>query len=440
MRNYLRALYYLYGMMRRAYWDRHKLLLHQNKELKKIVNYAYGYVPFYNRLFKKSGIKPRDIRTLEDLNKLPIIRKDEIIKNSDAVISKKFDVNNLQVRATSGSTGQPLRVFMSNKEDEFRKAKHLRANISCGQRPKDRWVTITSPTHFSEVTKTQQLLGIYTPVFISVFDDIDTQISNIEKMKPDILDGYSSSLLLLAREIKRRDIETIKPRIIIGGAELIADSSRQFIEEAFDAPFYDQYGTIEMERMAWQCCAKLGYHIDADAMIVQFVDKNGEEVSEGESGEIVCTSLFSYAMPFIRYAVGDIGTPSDEVCSCGRKLPLMKVIEGRKDSILVLPDGRLLSPRAFTITMNMFKLIRHIEQFQIVQKKRDFFEIRLKKKDKAVDEKGLETELTAHLRKMLSLEAHEVTFEMRFIEDFNLDKSGKFKIVISEMDEFFKSV
>ena len=434
MRNYLRVLYYLYGMMRRAYWDRQKLLLHQNKELKKIVNYAFEYVPFYNKLFKKLGINPRDIRTLEDLNELPIIRKDEIRKNSDAVISREFDVNDLRVLATSGSTGHPLRVFISNKEDDFRKAKHLRANMSCGQRLMDRWVTITSPTHFSEITKTQQLLGMYAPIFISVFDDIATQISNIEKMKPDILEGYNSSLLLLAREIKKRDIETIKPRIIIGGAELISDSSRRFIEEAFDAPFYDQYGTIEMERMAWQCSAKVGYHIDADALIVQFVDKNGEEVSEGESGEIVCTSLFGYAMPFIRYAVGDIGIPSDEICSCGRKLPLMKVIEGRKDSILVLPDGRLLSPRTFTITMNMFKLIRHIEQFQIIQKKRDVFEIRLKKKDNSIDEKALETELTSHLRKMLALEAHGVTFEMRFIEDFNLDKSGKFKIVISELE------
>ncbi len=435
MRNYLRALYYLYVMTRRAYWDRHKLLLHQNRELKKIVKYAYETVPFYNERFEKLGIKPDIIRTIDDLNKLPILRKDEIIRNSSAVISKEFDVNDLQVAATSGSTGQPLRVFISKKEDEFRKAKHLRANISCGQRPMDRWITITSPTHFSEITKTQQMLGIYSPLFISVFDDIDKQILNIEKLKPAILDGYSSSLLLLAREIRKRGGTKIKPRIIIGGAELISDSSRQYVEETFGAPFYDQYGTIEMERMAWQCSAKLGYHIDADAMILEFVDKNGEPVSEGESGEIVCTSLFSYAMPFIRYAVGDVGVPSDEVCSCGRKLPLMKVIEGRKDSILVLPDGRLMSPRAFTITMNMFKLIGHIEQFQVVQRRRDLFEIRLKKKDKAVDENSLETELRAHLRKMFSLGAHEVTFEIRFIEDFDLDRGGKFKIVISELDE-----
>jgi phenylacetate-CoA ligase len=406
--------------------------MHQNTKLKKIVNYAYEYVPFYHKLFKKLGIKPGDVKSIEDLNKLPIIGKDEIRKNSDEVISKEFDVNDLQVRATSGSTGQPLRVFMSTKEDEFGKAKHLRANISCGQRPRDRWVTITSPTHSSEVTRTQQIFGFYSPLFVSVFDATETQVTSIERMRPNVLEGYSSSLLLLAKEIRKRGVETIKPRIVIGGAELITDPSRRFIEETFGVPFYDQYGTIEV-RMAWQCPARLGYHVDADAVILQFVDRNGEEVSNGERGEVICTSLYSYAMPFIRYAVGDICVPSDDICSCGRTLPLMKVVEGRKDSILILPDGRLLSPRTFTIAFNTFTLINYIEQFQVIQKKRDFFEILVKKKGMLMDERSLKAELIEHLRKTLSLKEQEATFEMQFVEDFDLDRSGKFNIVISEL-------
>jgi len=238
---------------------------------------------------------------------------------------------------------------------------------------------------------------------------------------------------LLAKEAKRKCIETIKPKVIFGGAELVDNFSRQFIEEAFDAPFYDQYAIVELERLAWQCPEKSGYHIDAETIILQFVNKNGDEVSEGESGEIVCTSLFNYAMPFIRYAVGDIGVPSNEECPCGRTLPLMKVIEGRKDSLLLLPDSRLLSPRALTITMNMFESSRLIEQFRVIQKKTDLFEIWIKKKDDTVDETTIATKLAAHIRKMLKIDKYEISFEIKFVEDIPIDRSGKLRAVVSEL-------
>ena len=277
------------------------------------------------------------------------------------------------------------------------------------------------------------MLGIYAPVPISALDNSTSQISVIEKVNPDVLDGYSSSLLLLAKELEERELKTINPRFLFGGAELTDNLSRGYIEKVFEAPFYDRYATIELERMAWQCPAKMEYHIDADTIILEFVDRDGQEVSPGERGEIVCTSLFNYAMPFIRYAIGDMGIPSDEECSCGRTFPLMKVVEGRKDSLIVLPDGRMLSPRTFTIAMRMFKLYKHIAQFRIIQKKQDLFEIHIQKKNGDIDEETMETELVVHMKKMLKLDAFEITFKTRFVENIPLDKSGKLMAVVSEL-------
>ena len=437
MINYFRAFCYLYGMMKRAYWNRDRLIEYQNKRLRKIIKYAYDYVPFYHRKFRKLGIKPVDVKTEKDLNKLPILRKDEIRKNLDEMISKEFTVGDLKMLSTSGSTGQPLFLYMSDREDEFRKAKHLRANISCGQKLRDRWVTITSPRHLEEHMKLQQMLCIYVPTPVSVFSDVTSQLSIIEKKEPDVLDGYSSSLLLLAQEVEKRELVTIRPRFIISGAELIDDSARRYIEKVFDAPVYDQYACIEMERIAWQCPQKMGYHMDADAMLVQFVDENREEISSEKRGEIVCTSFFNYAMPLIRYAVGDMGIPSDEECSCGRTLPLMKAVEGRKDSLLILPNGRVLSPRSFTIAVSTFRLYRYIDQFRVVQRKIDLFEVQIKKRDDTVEEKNMATELEAHLRRMLGINLEEVTFKIRFVEDIPLDKSGKLMIVVSELKRPF---
>jgi len=435
MHQYFSALYHFYGIIKRAYWRREKLRQHQERELRKIIKYSYENVPFYHRKFKEAGIKPNDIKTIEDLNKIPITEKSELRSNLDSVISKEFNIRNLRMLSTSGSTGKPLHVFISKKEDLLRKIKHLRANISCGQKFRDRWVAITSPSHFSEVPSFQRMLGFFSPIFVSVFDNTEKQLSKIEEIKPDVLGGYSSSLLLLAKKAAEKNLDTIKPKIIFSGAELIDDFSRRFIEKTFNAPVYDQYAIIELERIAWQCREKEKYHIDADFIITQFVDENGEEVSEGESGQIVCTSLFNYAMPFIRYAVGDIGVPSNEECPCGRTLPLMEVIEGRRDSLLVLPDGRFLSPRVMTITMNSFKLSQYIDQFRIIQKDLDLFNIFIKKKGN-FNEQAFKRELLSHIRRNLNVTAQEVSFQIDFVDEIPLDKSGKFKAIISELSRY----
>jgi phenylacetate-CoA ligase len=349
------------------------------------------------------------------------------------MISREYDAAHLKTLSTSGSTGKPLFFLVSQSELEFRKAKHLRANMSCGQRPFDEWVTITAPHHFAESTKLQRVIGLYSPKPISVFDDISKQISLTEKMRPDVLDGYSSALLLLSKEIEKTGNKTIRPRFMIGGAEMIDDSSRKSIEETLQAPFYDQYSSVEMERMAWQCQCQRGYHIDSDAIVIQFVDKKGEEVSSGECGEIVCTSLFNHAMPFIRYAIGDMGRPSDEFCDCGRHFPLMKVIEGRKDSLLVLPEGRVVAPRAFTIAMTSFKWYNLVDQFRIVQKRTDFFEFIIKIKKSDMDPESFKKELIEHFALMLKLNLAEVRIEVEFVDDIPLDSTGKLRAVVSNL-------
>jgi phenylacetate-CoA ligase len=431
--SYVSALSDLYRMMRSCYWPRAKLLQYQTRELRRIVRYSYDNIPYYHDSMRALDIRPDDIRTLKDLNRMPILRKNTIRADIDGFISKEFSQDRLRVRSTSGSTGHPLRIYLTPREDAFRKAKHLRANMSCGHRIRDRWVVITSPSHLNESTGLQKRLGLYSPLFVSVFDSTEQQLSRIQELQPEVLDGYSSSLYLLAKEAEKRGIEAMYPRMIFGGAELASDDSKRYVEKVFRAPFYDQYATVELERIAWECKAKQGYHIDADAMILQLVDDNGDELSEGESGEMICTSLFNYAMPLIRYAVGDIGVLSDEECDCGRTLPLLKTVEGRSDSLLVLPDGRRLSPRVFTNAVGLFELIGCLEQYSVVQKKVDHFELVIKEKENAVDRTILAAKLLKHLERTIQIDMNEVQFDVRFADSIPMDKGGKMKIVTSEI-------
>jgi phenylacetate-CoA ligase len=432
--NYVRAFIYLQRMLNSAYWSKEKIIKNQNFRLKNIIKYSYDNVPFYHDIMKKKGIYPNDINNLKDLNKMPIISKDHIRKNYHSFISRHYNADNLMQISTSGSTGKPLFLKISDKEDKIRKAKFLRSHISIGHNSRDKWVVITSPHHFGSNSFVQNLLNYYVPYSVSVFDTAENQISKIMQYNADILDGYSSSIYLLAKEIERKNIQSITPKFLIGGAELIDKKSRKYIEDIFEAPFYDQYACIEFERMAWECTEKRGYHIDSDTLVVQFVDENSVEVAPGESGEIICTSLFNYAMPLIRYSVGDLGIPSSEDCTCGRNLPLMKVMEGRTDSLIKLPSERLMSPRSFTVAMSSFRYYPIFDQFRLIQKKTSKFDVLIKLSTGHHKKEVISTELIKYLRKTLSLDENEIDIEVEFVEEIPLDKSGKLKIVISEVN------
>ena len=352
---------------------------------------------------------------------MPVISKDEVRRNYVEMVSKQFDISKLKKGRTSGSTGEPLHFFLSKAEDEYRKAKHLRANMSCGQKARDKWVVITSPIYAQQATKLQKTVGLFTPLSVSVYEDVNKQIKTISKLNPDVVDGYASSILLLAKEVSRKGVDSIKPRHLVSGADLIDQPSRKLVEDVFNASFYDQYGCAELERLASQCSEKGGYHIDCDSVVMQFLDKNGEEVSPGEIGEVVCTSLFNHAMPFIRYAVGDV-----------RTLPLMGVIEGRKDALITLPDGRSLSSFAFIAAAYQLSFYDKIEKFRVIQKKNDRFVFLIKARDRRI-EAFAEKEVAEHFSQVLNVGPKEVTFEVNFVEEIPLDKSGKFQIVISEV-------
>jgi len=431
--NYLRASYYLYCMMRHLRWSRQKIEEYREKKLREVVKYAYENSRFYHKMFEKAGVKPDDIKKISDLNKLPIVRKEDVIKNTKDIISVKHDIAKLKVQRTSGSTGRPLYVYMTQAENEFRKAKHLRAQIVLGQKPWDKWVTITSPLHFAETTRLQRLFNFYSVNPISVFEDVSKQVSKIVELKPDVIDGYSNSLLILAKEIDKMSINSIKPKFLVSGAELISLPSRNYIERIFEAPLYDQYATVEFERIAWQCREKAEYHIDVDSVVLQFVDEDGDEVAPGESGEIICTSLFNFAMPFIRYALDDVGVPSEkDECPCGIAFSLMKLIEGRKTSLLSFPSGKAIAPFAFIAAMKTYKYHDFIDLFRVVQTKRDMLVFKLKLRE-AHQKEEIAKELEAHIRKELDLKEEEVNIDVEFVEDIPLDKSGKFTIVASEV-------
>ena len=369
----IRKLMYLHRVMKQQWLKASELEEIQQKMLRGIIKHAYDNVPLYHQKFRSVGVMPDDIKTVRDLEKIPITTKQELRdKFPDSVIARGVDINKCWNTRTSGSTGVPLTVVWDKRAEDYEKAIALRPNLSCGQKVRDKWVVITSQDHI--VTKKWfQKLRIFAPEYMSLFDEVKKQISILEKFSPDILDGYSSSLYLLAKEIKETGNSKIHPRIIFSTSELLDEETRRYIKSVLGVEVYDQFGCVELARTAWECPEHCGYHIDIDAVVMEFL-RDGDAVASGERGEIVYTSLYNYSMPLIRYAVGDIGIPSDEKCPCGRGLPLMEVVEGRKDAFVQVPGGKIYSPIIWTILLRPFP---EIAQFKVIQERKDLIRVQI---------------------------------------------------------------
>jgi phenylacetate-CoA ligase len=247
----LNVLYQLQLAKRRLYWSKQRLKRYSDARLRVMLRHAFETVPFYHRQFKAAGVDVNQIVGVEDLVKLPFVTKAQLkaVPPSE-IVSSNYTVADLKQVRTSGSTGKPLQLYISLSEDTWRKAIYMRANISCGQRPRDRWVVLTAPHHFGDTTSLQRKLGIYSQTCISLFESNAEKIRQIELVGPQVLDGYSGSLVMLAKEVKRRGIGTIKPHVVFGNAEVIDAQSRRFVEEVFGAPYCDQYGCTEVDRSA----------------------------------------------------------------------------------------------------------------------------------------------------------------------------------------------
>jgi len=423
--SHLRKAWNLYNLMKSQWKSYEELRELQNKKLRVITKQAYENVPFYRQKFDSAGVRPEDIKTVEDLPKLPITTKQEVKENfPDRIVAKGVDISKCWLPHTSGSTGIPLTVAYDEAAEDFQKAVALRPNLSCGQKPWDKWADITSPDHIHD-KKWFQKLGIFNPIATSLFLEPKEQMSAIEKIKPSIIDGYSSSIYLLAKAVQENGSDKIHPRIIYGTAELLTNEMREYIHSTFGVEMYDQFGCVELGRTAWECPAHSGYHIDVEAVVMEFV-RDGKQVPPGERGEIVYTSLYNYAMPLIRYAIGDIGVPSDRACPCGRGLPLMEWVEGRADAFIQVPGGQIFSPIIWTILLRRFP---EIARFRVNQEKIE--EIKIQVEPRGDFTRSTIERITENVRNTLGKEVH---ISIEPVDAIPKDKSGKVRSVISKVE------
>ena len=363
----------LWSMMRNERRNLRDLHRTRDAKLRRLVRYASRHVPFYRDLFEACGVRPDTIRTVEDLERLPIIDKARLqTRHTSELISDDYGSSDeLIMLRTSGSSGMPLELYINRDYEAIRKAQSLRPYLTNGRHITDQVLYFTG--HTDQRAKWFEYLGLLRETRIDSSADPAAQRQALEQTQAQIIQGYPSALTSLATDIGDESIRVTKPRVVFTDSELLTPDKRQLIEQAFGAPVIDVFGSWETGNIAYECDRQTGYHIAMDCVVLEVVGNDGSVVSRGEEGELVCTVLDNLAMPLIRYNLHDIARRATRTCTCGRQFPLVDVIAGRSDDLVRLADGGTVSSQGFLTAFGFLAGV--VREFQITQQAIDRFQI-----------------------------------------------------------------
>lgn len=403
----------------------------QWEALLRLVRHAYDQSPWYRTRFDQAGLRPDQIRSLADFRRIPPITKQDIRQHRAAMVAENYR-DRVYEHKTGGSTGTPLQFFMTRESYEWRNAVMLRgygwAGAADGVKTFYLWgVPLNNPTPHQRRKAALhdwiQRRKIYNSYRLTP-DTLPDCLRELNEFAPQVLVGYTSMLEYLARYIRKNGGLRVKLHSVITSAEGVSAAQRDLFRETFQAPVFHSYGSREFKLIAMDC-EHGGLHLSADNLLVECL-RNGRPAQPGEMGAVVITDLHNYGMPFIRYEIGDLATPSDKPCACGRGLPLLDAVAGRIPDTIQTPEGRLIHGTFFGQLLMWFPCIDH---FQVTQKSLTHLHVRLvaAQRDTAV------ATLPKIKSKMQSVLGETISIEFEFCDVIPPNAAGKHRFVISEI-------
>lgn len=369
----------------------------QEKSLSRILSHAEEKIPYYKNVLKNTGISSQDISSISDLTALPILTKLDVQHHADElrthILPPGHNHNNFT--QSSGTTGQPTRIYQTNRSNfmftqlKQRELRWFRFN------PKSNLASIRLPSQLPRRPGGKQIqagetfrlqawpyIGRYFQtghhLCYSVINPVDAQAVWLSQIQPDYLLTYSETLEHLAFAYKSKETPR-SMKALIAISEQLTPGMRDHIENSFSIPIFQNYGLNEVGIVAARCKEGRRYHVHTEHCMVEIVDENGFACSPGTTGKIVVTVFSNLAMPLIRYDTDDLAKAVEGPCPCGRTLPSFGEIEGRYSRIAFLPENTLALVGAIREALEKMpiELSKNLRQFQIHQFKDDSFELRL---------------------------------------------------------------
>lgn len=411
------------------HWERAILQAWQLERLNELLSQAREHSPYYTRALAPCRLP---LRSLDEVALLPVLSKQNIRENLDALQCANLLRSRFVKSRTGGSTGEPTYYYWDKRGMDWNRASVYRSAEWAGVALGERTVHM-SGSHF-DYTQAQAFHSrlVY---FLQRYRDnsvafltqelLEQYFVQLNKFRPSSIWGYASGLNVFAQFIEKHHpgapFEYLKA--IVTSSETLLPQQRKRINSVFGADkVHDNYGSREMYIGA-ECSSHNGYHLHADVLYVEVVDKFNQPCAPGEVGRILLTDLANHAFPFIRYEIGDLGSMADAApCPCGVTLPRLQSVQGRVADLIVLSD-RVLTPPNFATLFSDFPGIR---AYQIRQDRIDRIDVFLVPGDNY--EQRIGQYVIGAIRKMAGAQA---TVELHEVPDIAVPESGKRRYVVS---------
>lgn len=402
----------------------------QEEKLNQIVRGAIASVPYYKSKYMHL-LRSKEHFTRHNLAQhFPILEKRYVKDHLGDFRSEAVSPSRCVTVFTSGTTGSPLEVTATKRAvaenfaffSNFLKSNKLDPfawSVTFGGR-------LILPKSQSRPPFWRCNYAMRTWLFSSYHiaeSNIAAYLAQLERIQPTYIDSYPSSIYAIARYIvERKVVHSVRPSAIVTSSEVLTFQQRQIIQEAFNCPVIDQYGSAEMVVFAQQCSFG-SYHVHPLYGVTEIVDEHGATCKSGQIGDLVVTGLINDAMPLLRYRIGDSAAFRELPCPCGSCFPALEGILGRNDDYIVTPEGNhvgRLDP--------LFKGLRGIIEAQVIQESIEELEVLVVPGDGFGD--TARQKLVSSIRDRVGA---GIEINVRLVESIPRGANGKFRTVISRV-------
>lgn len=421
-------------LMKSQLWSEEEMSAYRLAKLQHLVNHAFNHVPYYRDLFNENHILPDDIRSPDDLEKIPLLTKEIARENQKRLIADNISMRFAKHGKTGGTTGAPLEVYKDTTDRSFAWASYYRWYTWIGIAKEERVLTLWG----AKLVLSSSLKQKFTDNLAAILENSYTLNSfdlgektagefykKLIRINPVLLKGYVSSLLILANYMKENSLPPNKGlRALSGTSEMIMPAHRILLENTFRVPFYDQYGCGEASAVSYECTSHRGLHINEEHVIVECLDANGKKITD-TPGRVVVTTLDNYVMPFIRFENGDIASLSSDRCTCGINSQLMSHVDGRIAETITIRNGAKVHGVFFSDILFELNITTDlVKRFQVTQHKDGSVDFLLESSS-VIPDSLLET-----LEKSLQRFLDKVTIKV--VSFIPQEENGKFRYIITE--------
>jgi phenylacetate-CoA ligase len=435
-----------YGWLLESQWRSKKQIeADQFSQLCQLISHAYQNVPYYRRVFDERKLKPADVRSLDDLGKIPILTRASIRENLDDLIARNYDRGELRFKTTSGSTGAPLGLYDEGTKSALHEAAFRYRQWSwAGYRFGDRMASLRYAVSRADRLGRNVVWDFKAgdnELQLSPFGMDEERMAQyvelLREFEPRFINAMPSCLEILARFSRRNRILLPEVEAIFCESENMYPWQRALFEEQFQGRVFAAYGHSERCVDAVECEQHDGYDVSMEYGILELVDQQGEPVTQaGQTGRVVGTGFDTYAMPLVRYATDDLAMFAQGRCSCGREGIKLQEIKGRIGEYVVSRTGNLMSlPAIYSVIHS--PVMAQVRELRFTQERAGEIELQIVPVSKEPSSR-LERELLAEIYNRI--DEHDLAVRIRFLENLPRKRAGKAGLLEQKLQVTFEDI